>query len=80
MLTITTVVIMPNCRPASGNNSQELATTLFIVHSVQSGRKKLCAEVIFVCDLVSVLNPWKQFLVQHWILQPKIAGQIYFTL
>jgi len=36
MLTITTVVIMSNCRPANGNNSQNLATTLFIVHSVQS--------------------------------------------
>ena len=39
MLPITAVVIMSNCRPASGNNSQNLVTTLFIVCSLQSEKK-----------------------------------------
>jgi len=42
MLTITAVLIMSNCRPARGNNSQNLATTFFIVHSVQSEKRVLC--------------------------------------
>ena len=40
----------------------------------------LCVEVKFVCDLVSMLNQWMQFLIQHQNLQLKVAGQIYFKL
>jgi len=57
MLTITIVVIMSNCRPASGNNSQNLATTFLIVHSVQSEKRMLCVEIKFVCELESKHKP-----------------------
>jgi len=48
---------MSNGRPASGNNSENLTTTLFIVHSVQSEKRMLCVEVKSVCYLGSKLKP-----------------------
>ena len=80
MLTITTVVIMSNCRPGNGNNSQNVITTLLIVYSIQSEKRMLCVEVKFVCDLVSMLNQWMQFLIQRWNLQSKIVGQFILNL
>jgi len=65
MLTITTVVIMSNCRHASGNNSQNLVTTLLIVYSIQNEKRMLCVEVKFVCELETVLKLWMQFLIRH---------------
>jgi hypothetical protein len=55
MLTITTLVIISNCRPAGGNNSHNLITLLLTVNSLQ--REKAFVDVKFVCDLVSMLKP-----------------------